>query len=176
MHRSICNNFCASGRDLTMARTKIVRTLSMTAAGLVALSIAMPASAATRHHRHSNSFVGVSYDHGDRGHGGTQALVSDGPGTGFGFHRLPAPYAVAAAVHRDRQSAAVRSAVIDDALTHGSGPYGLGLPGDSVYGYGTGASYGVFAGADGYGSPYFAGWYGPGDGADLGPLGHAYAD
>ena len=46
----------------------------------------------------------------------------------------------------------------DDALT--SGGY-YGFPGDSVYGAGNHAAYGVFNGADGYGSPYFAGYYGP---------------
>ena len=142
-------------------------------AAAAGLAFAVPASAAPRHH-HKVAF-GVTYDHSAQ-RGGSQALVSDGPGTGFGFHRLPLPYSVAAAVHRDRQSAAVRSAVVDDALTNRGGPGGFGLPGDSVYGYGNGATYGVFSGADGYGSPYFAGWYGPGDGADLGPLGHTYAN
>ena len=138
-------------------------------AAVCALAAASPASAASRHRHH----YGVSFQQAPR-HGGYHTLVSDGPGTGFGFHRLPAPYRFAAAVHRDRQSEAVRSAVITDAVTNGNGPYGFGLRGDSVYGYGNGATYGVFSGADGYGSPYFAGWYGPGDGADLGPLGHTY--
>ena len=116
---------------------------------------------------------GVSYDRAPQ-RGGSQALVSDGPGTGFGFHRLPGPYRFAAAVHRDRQSQALRDAVVTDAITNGNGNYGFGLRGDSVYGYGNNASYGVFSGSDGYGSPYFAGYYGPGDGADYGPFGRAY--
>ena len=147
-------------------------TLLLASAAAAVLAFAAPAAAASRHH-HRSFASGVSYDHVAR-QGGSQALVSDGPGTGFGFHSLPTPYRVAGAIHRDRQSGAVRSAVITDALTHGGGPYGDALPGDSVYGYGNGATYGVFSGADGYGSPYFAGYYGPGDGADLGPLGHAY--
>ena len=43
-----------------------------------------------------------------------------------------------------------------------------------MYGAGNHAAYGVFNGADGYGSPYFAGYYGPADGTDYGPFGHAY--
>ena len=125
---------------------------------------AVPASAQMRHGR-------VSYDRPAHGQG---VLVSDGPGTGFGFYRLPQPYRIAAAVHRDRQARALRETVVTDALTHGNGNYGFALPGDSVYGFGNRASYGVFSGSDGYGSPYFAGYYGPGGGADLGPLGHAY--
>ena len=148
-------------------------TLFIAAAALTSLALTVPATAARRLHHRAAYDAGVSFAHQPR-HGGYQALVSDGPGTGFGFHRLPEPYRFAAAVHRDRQSEAVRSAVITDALTHGGGPYGSARPGDSVYGFGTRATYGVFSGADGYGSPYFAGWYGPGGGTDLGPLGHTY--
>ena len=145
---------------------KRIATLAL--AGITGLALAGTAAAQMRHAR-----VGVSFDRAARGHGGA-ALVSDGPGTGFGFHRLPQPFRFAAAVHRDRQARAVRDTVITDALTNGNGGYGFALPGDSVYGFGNRGSYGVFSGADGYGSPYFAGYYGPGDGADLGPLGHAY--
>ena len=145
-----------------------LRTPCMIAACVL---LAAPAAAAPRHLRmHA---AGVTFDRAPQ-RGGSQALVTDGPGTGFGFHRLPAPFRYAAAASRERQSAALRTAVVTDALTNGSGNYGFGLPGDSVYGYGNRASYGVFSGSDGYGSPYFAGYYGPGGGADLGPLGHAY--
>ena len=154
---------------IAASRTKLL----LASAAVACMSCAAPAAAAKRLHHRTAYTSGVSYDHVPR-HSGYQALVSDGVGTGFGFHRLPAPYRFAAAVHRDRQSAAVRSAVITDALTHGGGPYGNALPGDSVYGFGSRATYGVFSGSDGYGSPYFAGWYGPGGGADLGPLGHTY--
>ena len=138
-------------------------------AAAACLLFAAPAAAAPRHARIHGS--NVSFDRAP--HGG-QALVTDGPGTGFGFHRLPAPFRYAAAAYRDRQSSALRAAVVTDALTSGSGNYGFGLRGDSVYGYGNRANYGVFSGSDGYGSPYFAGYYGPGGGADLGLLGHAY--
>ena len=142
--------------------------LLLAGAALALLPFATSAAAASRVHRRSAYASGVKFDHVPR-HGGYQALVSDGPGTGFGFHRLPEPYRFAAAVHRDRESAAVRSAVITDALTHGGGLYG-----GYGYGFGTRRTYGVFNGGDGYGSPYFAGWYGQGGGADLGPLGHTY--
>ena len=146
------------------SRTKLL----LAGAALALLPSATSAAAASRMHRRAAYPSGVSFAQMPQ-HGGSQALVSDGPGTGFGFHRLPEPYRFAAAVHRDRQSAAVRSAVITDALTHGGGLYG-----GYGYGFGTRSTYGVFNGADGYGSPYFAGWYGPGGGADLGPLGHTY--
>lgn len=151
-----------------------LRSSTFLVASAALLAFSSPSFAAARHHHHYRADVSYS-DGGHHGAGG-QALVSDGPGTGFGFHRLPAPYRIGALIHRDRQAAAVRSAVFDDAVSQGNGPYGVGLPGDSVYGYGNGATYGVFSGADGYGSPYFAGWYGPGNGADLGPLGHAYTN
>ena len=135
---------------------------------------AAPAAAAASHHRHVAT--GASYapyvQHGVR-HSGRQALVSDGPGTGFGFNHSPLPYRIGALNQRARQADAVHDAVETDALT--SGGY-YGFPGDSVYGEGGRAAYGVFNGADGYGSPYFAGYYGPGEGTDYGPFGHAYDD
>ena len=106
--------------------------------------------------------------------GGEAPLVSDGPGTGFGFHRLPGPYRVGALIHRNRQADAVHDAADTDALT--AGGYRSGFPGDDVAGSTPNSAYGVFNGADGYGSPYFAGYYGPGDGEDLGPLGHTYTN
>ncbi len=127
-------------------------------------------SAASRHHVRR---AGVHFTHASA-RGDYQALVSDGPGTGFGFHRLPLPYSVAAVRREDRQSRAVREAVGASALD--STGFRAGFPGDSVYGAGTGAAYGVFNGADGYGSPYFAGYYGPGDGKDYGVFGHTYAN
>ena len=137
-----------------------------------ALALAAPtaASAAPRHH---GTRGGVRFSHA-LSHGGYKALVSDGPGTGFGFHRLPLPYSVAAVRQRDQQSRAVREAVGASALD--STGFHEGFLGDSVYGAGNGAAYGVFNGADGYGSPYFAGYYGPGDGADYGVFGHAYTN
>lgn len=94
--------------------------LVVISAAAAALMVSVPASAASRHHHAAHHSAGVSYDNAARQGGGYQTMVSDGPGTGFGFHRLPGPYRVAATVHRDRQAAAVRSAVVDDALTSGS--------------------------------------------------------
>ncbi len=140
------------------------------------LAVAVPgmAVAGTRHARAHHAGVHFARGHvGDAtGSDGYQALVSDGAGSGFGFHHIPYPLHVAAVNARDRQAAAVRSAVNVDAATQGFNGYGFS--GDSVYGEGPRASYGVFNGNDGYGSPYFAGYYGPGDGADYGVFGHAY--
>ena len=138
--------------------------------GLMATS----AAAASSHHRHAATGASYApYPHQGARHSGGQRLVSDGPGTGFGFHHSPLPYRVGAWRQRERQAEATHEAVDDDALT--SGGY-YGFPGDSVYGAGGRAAYGVFNGADGYGSPYFAGYYGPGEGTDYGPFGHAYDD
>jgi hypothetical protein len=146
--------------------------LAAAAVGLMAA----PAMAASKQSTHRHVAAGVSYapytHHGVR-HSGSQRLVSDGPGTGFGFNHSPLPYRVGAWNHRMRQAEATHEAVDIDAAT--SGGY-YGFPGDSVYGAGRRAAYGVFNGADGYGSPYFAGWYGPADGTDYGPFGHAYDD
>ena len=135
------------------------------------------ASARTPHSRHT---VSQSGDHGSvqyavrtQGHG-YQPLVSDGPGSGLGFHHNPTPYRVGAAIARNRQVDSVRSAVTASAID--SQPHVYGLYGDSVYGNGNSGAYGVFNGADGYGSPYFAGYYGPADGEDYGVFGHAYTN
>ena len=149
--------------------------------GYASLALAAPAVAAPHHHARHVAAAGVSYERsGQSQHSGYQTLVSDGPGTGFGFHRLPGGYRVAAAAARgrqeDRQRAAIHSAVVDDAV-ESYGPFGDGLAGEGGLGRGGyGSGRGVFSYPDGYGSPYFAGYYGPGDGADLGPLGHAYSN
>lgn len=156
----------------TTHRRAIGAAVSVAAALGIGLALPSAASATSRHHlrQATQASAGVRFAHRPVP-GGYQALVSDGPGTGFGFHQLPAPYRFAALRARDRQSAALRDAVATDALT--SGGY-YGFPGDSVYGAGTNGAYGVFNGSDGYGSPYFAGYYGPGTGADYGPFGHGY--
>ena len=156
------------------------RTAVFALAAAATFALAAPASAESHHRRHSPA-SGVSYAHvGRTNQQGGQALVSDGPGTGFGFHRLPGGYRVAAAaargLHRDRQAEAVRSAVVDDAV-ESYGPFGDGLAGEGGLGHGGyGTGRGVFSYPDGYGSPYFAGYYGPGDGADYGPFGQAYTN
>ena len=132
-------------------------------------ALILPGSAAPAH-RHKS---GVHFSQ-KTVRGGTQALVSEGPGTGYGFHRLPGPYRVGARLARERQADAVHDAVETDALT--TGPYRSGFYGDDTEGSRPYSAYGVFNGADGYGSPFFAGYYGPGDGEDLGPLGRTYND
>ncbi len=141
-------------------------------------SLLMPALASARtdapkshHARHGVVYAGTR-GQGPSQRGGYQALVSDGSGTGFGFHHLPYPVHVAAVDAHSRQSAAVRSAVTTDAYTQGFN--GFGFRGDSTYAEGTHATNGVFDGPDGYGSPYFAGYYGRGEGTDYGVFGHAY--
>ena len=150
--------------------------MTLTRAALAASTFALAASfglgaaaAAPRHHAKPGVHFAARAETG-----GYQPLVSDGPGTGLGFHHMPGPYRVGALIHRDRQAQALRETVETDALTHGS--YRSGFLGDSVYGSGTNAAYGVYNGADGYGSPYFAGYYGPGGGTDYGVFGHAYDD
>ena len=144
--------------------------VAVAACGL-GVALTMPLQAKPAHH-HAAHHAGVHFAHG-ASHGGYQNLVSDGPGTSFGFHRDPAPYRIGAARQRYRQANAVHQAVDDDALT--SGGY-YGFPGDSVYGEGNEGARGVFNGADGYGSPYFAGFYGPAGGTDNGVFGHSYDD
>ena len=156
----------------------IARAVATSLVAAAAFSLVVGEASANTHGRShvasaAHSRVGVRYAPAPS-HGGYQPLVSDGYGTGFGFHRNPAPYRVGAAIARDRQRGAVRSAVLSSAID--SQPDGFGFYGDSVYGEGTNAAYGVFNGSDGYGSPYFAGYYGPGDGADYGVFGHGYAN
>lgn len=150
--------------------------LAVTLAASLVLGLgASAAPAAPRHHGARTA----SAKHGQPGvrfaarpSRGGAALVSDGPGTGYGFHRLPGQFRVGALIHRERRTAALHEAVETDALT--SGGYRSGFLGDDVAGSVPYSNYGVFSGADGYGSPFFAGYYGPGDGEDLGPLGTTY--
>lgn len=164
---------------MATARSRLLAVAALAAAA----GFAVPASAAPRHHRAAHTgaavqtgrSVAIDYDRSGRAPHGSQALVSDGPGTGFGFHRLPGPYRVGAAAARGRQRDAVHSAIVDDAVeSYGYGPFYGGLVGAGGFGANGYGNRGVFSYPDGYGSPYFAGYYGEGGGADLGVLGHAY--
>ena len=90
-----------------------------------------------------------------RRHGrGYAALVGD-PGTGLGFYPLPMPVRVGAWRYRMAHARPywqnpVRFAVAADALRY---PYWIVA--DNGY------RYGVFDPIEGYGSPFFAGYYGP---------------
>lgn len=144
--------------------------------GAIILAAGLTAPAAQAAPRHK---PGVAYGRQVRTHrgvarGGRYALVNEGPGTPYGFYPLPGRYRAAARVARARQADAVHEAVETDALT--AGGFRSGFPGDDVAASVPYSSYGVFNGADGYGTPYFAGWYGPADGADYGPFGRAYTD
>jgi hypothetical protein len=108
-----------------------------------------------RHHAHMARQPG----HGHVGH--YAALVGD-PGSGLGFYALPYPYRLGAWRYRQRVRMArypnpVLSAVAADAARY------YGIPGDRGY------RYGVFDPNDGVGTPFFAGYYGPGDGDDEPP-------
>ena len=151
---------------------KFLKTTAVAALALGAFALAAgPAAADTlKVHKHHVARAGTR---GVAHNSGSQQLVSDGPGTSFGFHRDPAPFRIGARRYRNRQANAVQEGVDIDAATSGGE---WGFPGDSVYGASNRGSYGVYDGADGYGSPYFAGFYGPGGGTDYGPFGHAYDD
>jgi hypothetical protein len=144
------------------------RVVSLGLVLVAALSSTTVAFAAKRSVHHSS----VRYAEAPR-YGGAHPLVNDGPGTPLGFHQLPPRYRIGARIARNRQVAALHETVETDALT--SGGFRSGFLGDDVAASVPYSNYGVFSGADGYGSPFFAGYYGPGDGADLGPLGHTYA-
>jgi hypothetical protein len=106
---------------------------------------------------------------------GFVALVGD-KSSGYGFYPLPWHYRVGA--WRWRQQRAARSAEALGVAVASTAvySYGYGFPGG--YGYGLSNHHGVFNPVDGYGSPFFAGYYGPaGDsGGDPGPFGRPYGN
>ncbi len=95
-------------------------------------------------------------------------LVGD-RGSGFGFYPLPWVYRVGAWRYRQRRAIeaqnAIRFAVASQAI------YSYVFPSDDN-------RHGVFNPYDGYGTPFFAGYYGPaGDpGAERGPFGRPYGN
>ncbi len=105
---------------------------------------------------------------------GFAALVGD-RSSGLGFYPLPWQYRVGAWRARQRQAMesyyAVHSAVAADATG-----YDYLFPGGG--GYGLTHHHGVFNPVDGYGSPFFAGYYGPAGppDEDPGPLGRPYGN
>jgi hypothetical protein len=124
------------------------------------------------HHTHAR--VGgpaISYAHGRPvrigGRGGRYADLVGDPDSGLGFYPLPWAYRVGAWRARERRAFEARNdigfAIASTAIYNNAWPYG----------YGT--HRGVFNPYDGYGTPFFAGWYGPGDpNAEDGPLGRPY--
>jgi len=112
----------------------------------------------------------VMYAHGRVLHGRARAghyadLVGD-PDSGLGFYPLPWVYRVGAWRARQRQAFNayndIRFAIMSQAIYSYVFPYNDNRPG-------------VFNPYDGYGTPFFAGYYGPGDpNAEPGPFGRPY--
>lgn len=142
---------------------KLFKTAGMAALVLGATALLAGPAAAQPHKAHRRHLARAD----------SQRLVSDGPGTAYGFHRDPAPFRVGAWRRHYRGPTAVQETADIDAATSGGA---WGFPGDSVYGEGKYSNYGVYSGAGGYGSPFFAGFYGPASGTDYGPFGQAYDD
>lgn len=101
------------------------------------------------------------------------ALVGD-PGSGYGFYPLPWAYRVGA--WRARQRRAMASAEAIGVAVASTAIYSYGFPYGDDYGFGH--HHGVFNPIDGYGTPFFAGYYGPagGPGQERGPFGNPYND
>ncbi|MEJ0093653.1 MAG: hypothetical protein WDN46_09490 [Methylocella sp.] len=139
-----------------------------------------PAAAESKHIGAHDPLIGANHTRGgmrtrltaNRHSTGFVALVGDKDG-GLGFYPLPWHYRVGAWRARQRQaiesSEAIHSAIAADATG-----YDYLFPGGE--GYGLTHHHGIFNPVDGYGSPFFAGYYGsagaPDD--DPGPLGRPY--
>jgi hypothetical protein len=158
------------------------KTVSILAVAAACASASFaPAQALTKHGAHHRTsaqvsgrhmslrFAGPGIETRTRGHHGTGLvrLVGDRE-SGLGFYPLPSQYRVRGRV-ADRRGDAIRYAV---GAEMGNG-YFYGLGGED---YGERHHHAVFNPVDGYGTPFFAGYYGPaGDpDADRGPFGNAY--
>lgn len=122
--------------------------------------------------RHERRIAGTAlvYAHGRVAHGRQRGghfaeLVGD-PDSGLGFY--PLPWVYRAGAWRERQRHAynayndIRFAIMSQAIYSYAWPYDDRRPG-------------VFNPYDGYGTPFFAGYYGPGDpDAPPSPLGRPY--
>lgn len=97
------------------------------------------------------------------------ALVGD-KDSGLGFYPLPWHYRVAAWRWKQKRAwesaEALRAAVASTAIYS----YGYGFPGAYTFGH----RHGVFNPVDGYGTPFFAGYYSGGGDGDPGPFGSPY--
>lgn len=131
------------------------------------------------HHVEARSVVGGKYaSHRMRGrlttvrrHGHFAELVGD-PGSGYGFY--PLPWVYRAGAWRARQRRAMASAEAIGVAVASTAIYSYGFPYGDDYGFGH--HHGVFNPIDGYGTPFFAGYYGPAGGAgrERGPFGTPY--
>jgi hypothetical protein len=146
-------------------------TLAIIAAFALASSAPLQASEHRAAHGHAAiKGSAVLYAHGRALHGRARNghfadLVGD-PDSGAGFYPLPWVYRVGAWRAHQRQAYnsynAVRFAIMSQAMYSYAFPYNDNRP--SVYNP-----------FDGYGTPFFAGYYGPGDlNAESGPFGRPY--
>jgi len=166
-----------------MMTTAIRAAIKPYSIAVAALSSAVPAQAAMTKHgvhhktmaqirggRMSLRFASPSAGNHTRGHHGTgmAALVGDRD-SGLGFYNLPAQYRAGARMARSHQGDAIRYAI---GAEMGNGYY-YGAGGED---YGENHHHAMFNPVDGYGTPFFAGYYGPaGDpDDDRGPLGNPY--
>lgn len=146
-------------------------TLAIIAA--FALACAAPLQASEHRSVHGHATIkgpAVLYAHGRAPHGRARSgyfadLVGD-PDSGAGFYPLPWVYRVGAWRAHQRQAYnsynAIRFAIMSQAMYSYVFPYNDNRPG-------------VFNPYDGYGTPFFAGYYGPGDpNAERGPFGRPY--
>jgi hypothetical protein len=142
---------------------KIASILAVIAMLGFALACSTPAGAAesSRHiRRHAGRHVGVSYAPTGRRLSGGQTsgfvpLVGD-PDSGLGFYPLPQKYQVGAARYRQRRAIQyandIHYAIASEAIG-----YDYLFPEDEGVGFGN--HHGMFNPIDGYGTPFFAGYY-----------------
>ncbi|WP_158809976.1 hypothetical protein [Beijerinckia sp. L45] len=158
---------------------KTAATLTVVAA---LASVVLPAQAATKHGVHHKTLAQIKGGHmslrfaspsmGTRAHGrhgtGMTTLVGDRE-SGLGFYNLPAQYRAGARLARSHQGDAIRYAIGSEM---GNGYY-YGVGGEDA---GESHHHAMFNPVDGYGTPFFAGYYGPaGDpDDDRGPFGNPY--
>lgn len=147
-----------------MRMYKTASTLAILASLAFAGAAPALASATSKHlHRHVGAgHMGVSYAAGRAGGrhsvgrrgSGFAALVGD-PDSGLGFYPLPPQYRAGAARERQRRaiqySNDIRYAIASEAIG-----YDYMFPGG---GDGFGHHHGIFDPIDGYGTPFFAGFY-----------------
>lgn len=157
----------------TVAALTVVATLA---------SAVVSAQAATKHGVHHKTIAQIRGRHmslrfaspargtSPRSHHGSgmSALVGDRD-SGLGFYNLPAQYRAGARLAKSRQGDAIRYAIGSEM---GNGYY-YGIGGEDS---GESHHHAMFNPVDGYGTPFFAGYYGPaGDpDDDRGPFGNSY--
>lgn len=128
------------------------------------MAIAAQASEATKgtraSHRHAHSgnasvryAAGEGRRHHARGSSGFTDLSQDSE-SGAGFYPLPTQYRIGAAQERQRRAIQYR-----DAIGTAMASEAIGYDFDQGFGFVNTNSHGVFDPVDGYGTPFFAGYY-----------------